>query len=276
MVWGRKKEPEDPAVYAARKDYDRAINIYRDRLAKQPGNLNMRLALGDTLLMAGRVDDAIQEFRDLAGQCTEQGFIVKAIAVYKKILRIRPTMTEIEHFLMELSGKRDQVVPPRSSSQSGQVAPSETKSESLPFVETETVLFRHLSSEEFQEVVSRLTLKHYEEGSLIVFEGDPGESMFVIVNGEVSVNTMDANGKQITLANLGEGEFFGEVSLLTGRPRTATIITNTGTDLLELTREDYGRIVADHPHVADVLQEWHHQRAYKTVEAIIQAWRKSQ
>jgi cAMP-dependent protein kinase regulator len=273
MALGRKKEPEDPAVYVARKEYDRAIKIYRERLAKQPDNLNMRLALGDALWLAGHDEKAIQEFSSLAKLYTEQGFMVKAIAVYKKILRLRPEMAEVENKLMQLSGNREEIPSPKSSEPS-EKAPSEKKS--LPVIGMETILFRHLSTEEFREVVSRLTLKHYEEGSLIVSEGDPGDSMFVIVNGEVSVKTKNAQGKQITLANLGEGEFFGEISLLTGRPRTATIITNTDSDLLELTREDYGKIVNDHPHVADVLKEWHQKRAYKTVEAIIQSRRESE
>ena len=273
MVLGRKKEPEDPAIYVARKEYDRAIKLYRERLSKQPDNLNMRLALGDALWLAGHDEQAIQELTNLAKLYTGQGFIVKAIAVYKKILRLRPGMAEAERSLMELSGNREEILSPEPAESSNKVL-SEKKS--LPVVEMETVLFRHLSAEEFREVVSRLTLKHYEEGSLIVAEGDPGNSMFVIVNGEVSVNTTNAKGKQITLANLGEGEFFGEISLLTGRPRTATIITNTDSDLLELTRKDYENIIAEHPNVADVLKEWQHQRAYKTVEAIVQSWRDSQ
>jgi cAMP-dependent protein kinase regulator len=273
MVLGRKKEPEDPAKYVARKEYDRAIKLYRERLSKQPDNLNMRLALSDALLLSGHDDEAIQELTTLARLYTEEGFIVKAIAVYKKILRLRPGMAEAERSLMELSGNRDEAASPKAAESSEKVR-SEKKS--LPVVEMETVLFRHLSAEEFREVVSRLTLKHFEEGSVVVAEGDPGDSMFVVVNGEVSVNTKNAKGKQITLANLGEGEFFGEISLLTGRPRTATIITNMDSDLLELTRKDYENVVAEHPNVADVLKEWHHQRAYKTVEAIIQSWRDSQ
>jgi cAMP-dependent protein kinase regulator len=272
MVLGRKKEPEDPAIYVARKEYDRAIKLYRECLSKQPDNLNMRLAFADALWLAGHGEEAIQELINLANLYTEQRFIVKAIAVYKKILRLRPGMVEIEQSLMKLSGKREEVPSPKPS----QTSEKKPEKKSLPVVEMETVMFRHLSAEEFREVVSRLTLKHYEEGSLIVSEGDPGDSMFVIVNGEVSVNTTNAKGKQITLANLGDGEFFGEISLLTGRPRTATIITNTNSDLLELTREDYENIVADHPHVADVLKELHHQRAYNTVEAIIQSFRDSQ
>ena len=273
MVLGRKKEPEDPAIYVARKEYDRAIKLYRERLSKQPDNLNMRLALADALYLAGHDENAIKELTNLAKLYTEQGFMVKAIAVYKKILRLRPEMPEAERSLMELSGKREEVPAPKPEPSSEKAS---SEKESLPIMGVETVLFQHLSAEEFRQVVSRLTLKHYEEGSLIVAEGDPGVSMFVVVNGEVSVNTTNAKGKRITLANLGEGEFFGEISLLTGRPRTATIITNIDSDLLELTREDYENIVADHPHVADVLKEWQHQRAHKTAEAIIQSWRDSQ
>lgn len=274
MVLGRKKEPEDPAIYVAQKEYDRAIKLYRERLSKQPDNLSMRLALADALWLAGEDEKSIAELTTLAKQYTEQGFMVRAIAVYKKILRLRPGMPEAEQSLMQLSGKRADVSPPTISEQSSKKPSSEK--ETFPIVGVETVLFQNFSAEEFRQIVSRLSLKHYEEGSLIVAEGDPGDSMFVVVNGEVSVNTTNAKGKRITLANLGEGEFFGEISLLTGRPRTATIITNTDSDLLELTRKDYENIVADHPNVADVLKEWHHQRAYKTVEAIIQSWRDSQ
>lgn len=83
--------------------------------------------------------------------------------------------------------------------------------------------------------------------------------------------TKNAQQKEVVLANLGEGEFFGEVSLLTGRPRTATILTNVDSELLELTRDDYERIASKYPHVKDVVQEFHQQRAYKTVEAMIQS-----
>jgi len=81
--------------------------------------------------------------------------------------------------------------------------------------------------------------------------------------------------KQI-VANLTlrQGEFFGEISLLTGKPRTATIITSTSSELLELTRDDFAKIVKKHPHVQKVVEEFHLQRAHKTMEAIIQSLQK--
>jgi cAMP-dependent protein kinase regulator len=263
MVLGRKRDSDEPEQYLARKEYDRAIAIYRDRITKQSKNLNLRLALGDAYLQAGRSDEAIEEYRNLAGIYTEGGFIAKAIAVYKKILRIRPTMTEIEYCLMELSDKRE----------SAEQTSEEAKSEGSSYLAIDTVLFSGLTKEEFRRVVSHLSLRHYEEETVIVSEGDPGESMFIVVNGEVRVNTTDTKGKQITLANLAEGEFFGEVSLLTGRPRTATIITNIPSDLLELTRSDFDKIVADFPHVREVLKDSHQQRALNTIDVIVKSRR---
>jgi hypothetical protein len=58
---------------------------------------------------------------------------------------------------------------------------------------------------------------------------------------------------------------------LTGKPRTATIITNSKSELLELTKSDYEKIIAKFPNVTKVVEEFHLQRTYKTVEAMIQA-----
>ena len=270
MVPGKKKDSDEPEHFLALKEFDRAIAIYRDRIVNQPKNVNLRHALADAYLQANRSDEAIQEYRDLAAQYTETGSIAKAIAVYKKILRIRPTMTEIEYYLMELSDKRGPAVLELDANEEV----DQEKVDAVPFLAIDTVLFRGLSRDEFRKVVSHLTFRHYEEESIVVSEGDPGESMFIIVNGEIRVNTSDATGKQITLANLGEGEFFGEVSLLTGKPRTATIITNFPSDLLELSLTDFESIVADFPRVREILEDSHQQRAYKTIEAIIQSRRE--
>src|SRR5262245_9338555 len=146
MVLGRKKEPEDPAIYVARKEYDRAIKLYGERLTKQPNNLNMRLALADALWLAGQDEKSIQELMALAKLYTEQRFMVKAIAVYKKILRLRPGMAEAEQSLLELSGKRVEVPQPEPAQSSKKSSPEKA---SLPIVGMETVLFRNLSVEEF-------------------------------------------------------------------------------------------------------------------------------
>ena len=117
-------------------------------------------------------------------------------------------------------------------------------------------------------------LRHYEEDTIVVQEGDPGDSMYVVVRGQVRVLTRDNRQNEIVLANLGEGDFFGEVALLTGRPRTATIITNLSTELLELRGKILKLSAPVFRMFAQCMEEFHQHRAYKTIEAMIQSMRE--
>jgi cAMP-dependent protein kinase regulator len=71
------------------------------------------------------------------------------------------------------------------------------------------------------------------------------------------------DGKQVPIAELEEGAFFGEMSILTGKPRTATIVATELSELLELDRPTLDSITQTHPHVWDVLQEFANQRMAK-------------
>ncbi|PWT93338.1 MAG: hypothetical protein C5B54_01995 [Acidobacteria bacterium] len=262
------KKSDDPQEYIARKEYKKAIDLLREKLSKQPKNNSIRLSLADTLFADNQQAEAINEYRTLASQYTEEGFLVKGIAVYKKILKLRPDMRDVEELLEKLSDKRSD--PPSGRKEVSAVEPTFEETAST---EIESKLFRDLSQEELRQVIDKLILRHYEEDTIIVQEGDPGDSLFIVARGEVRVLTKDSKQKEVTLASLGEGEFFGEVSLLTGRPRTATIITNVDSDLLELKRLDFDVIIEQFPHVRQVLEDFHQQRAYKTVEAMIQSFR---
>ena len=263
MFW-RKKDPED---FIEKKQYQKAITLYKEKLKEQPQNTALILNLADTLLLDKQVDLAIREYKRIATIQTEQGFVLKAIAMYKKILKLQPDNTEVEHLLSNLSERMS------LTTESGPIKDRPVKQSAAPSttLEVQTELFKDLSTDEFKHVVSKLKLRHFDKDSVVVKEGDPGDSLFVVVRGDVRVLTHIDNNKEVFLANLGEGEFFGEIALLTGKPRTATIITNEKSELLELTKYDYEKIVAKYPNVTKVVEEFHLQRTYKTVEAMIQA-----
>lgn len=88
----------------------------------------------------------------------------------------------------------------------------------------------------------------YGAGEVIVREGDAGSSMFVIARGEAVV-TMEA--ATAPLARLKMGDFFGEMSLLTGDPRTATVSASTDCELVEITAEGFRGFVMSEPVIAD-------------------------
>jgi len=89
-------------------------------------------------------------------------------------------------------------------------------------------LFEVLNEEERAALVKEMELEQHREGDIIITEGEPGSSMYVISTGEVKVYTRGQKGS-VYLAKLGEGDFFGEVSMLTGKPRTATITASQPT-----------------------------------------------
>jgi len=264
-----KKKKEEPHALIARKEYKKAIELLRNRVSRDLDNTGLRLQLAEVYLSNGQMSEAMMEFRRVASQHAKEGNAVKAIAIYKKMLQLSPSK-EIESLLENLT----ESITVKAAAEEEPPAMAEKQEPPARTVRVETKLFAHLKPEEFKQIVSKLNLRHYDEDTIVVSEGDAGNSLFIVVQGEVRVLTKDVKEKEVVLANLGEGEFFGEVSLLTGKPRTATIITNTISDLLELTKADYDNIIAKYPHVRQVLEEFHLQRAYKTVEAMVQSFRE--
>jgi cAMP-dependent protein kinase regulator len=122
-------------------------------------------------------------------------------------------------------------------------------------------LFRDFSVDEMVAVIQGLKLLTFERGQVILREGQPGGSLYTLTSGRVRAFRRDAEGKQYPLGDLSEGAFFGEMSILSGRPRTASIVALTRCELLELDRLTLDGITKAHPHVWDVLREFAEKRA---------------
>ena len=116
-------------------------------------------------------------------------------------------------------------------------------------------LFEALKDDERDALIKEMEVESHDEGSVIISEGDPGSSMYLIVSGEVKVYTRGTSGT-VYLARLGEGDFFGEVSVLTGKPRTATITASQRTELLRLDKEKLDGVLRDSPDGRGI--EWPH------------------
>jgi CRP/FNR family cyclic AMP-dependent transcriptional regulator len=90
----------------------------------------------------------------------------------------------------------------------------------------------------------------YPRGSIIVFEDDPGDSLFIVRAGRVKVVLIGEDGREVILGILGVGDHFGELSLIDGQPRSAHVIAMEDTQLIVLRREDFRRRVEESPAVA--------------------------
>ena len=125
-------------------------------------------------------------------------------------------------------------------------------------------LFRDFAVDEMVAVIQGLKLLTFERGQAILREGQPGGSLYTLTSGRVRAFKRDpSTGKQSQLGDLKEGAFFGEMSILTGQPRMASIVALTRCELLELDRSTLDGITKTHPHVWDVLREFAEKRQAK-------------
>ncbi len=116
-------------------------------------------------------------------------------------------------------------------------------------------LFAALSVDEMVAVIAGLNLLTFDRGDVIIRQGQPGNSLYMLTSGKVRA-FVKKDGKNVPVADLSEGAFFGEGSILTGKPRSATVAALTSCELLELDRPTLDEITSRHPHVMDVMREF--------------------
>jgi small-conductance mechanosensitive channel/CRP-like cAMP-binding protein len=113
---------------------------------------------------------------------------------------------------------------------------------------TKVSVFQSLSETENGQLAHAATLSVFGAGEVIVRQGESGSSMFVVATGEVVV-VLEAEGQEV--ARIGPGGFFGEMSLLTGAPRNATVRATEDSELLEIAADAFRQFVLANPAVVE-------------------------
>ena len=126
---------------------------------------------------------------------------------------------------------------------------SQVTTQNVDFLAT-VPLFNGLDRVELERFAEVTREKSYPKGSVILFEDDPGDSLFVVREGRVKVVLIGEDGREVILGVLGVGEYFGELSLIDDRPRSAHVIAMEDSNLLVLRREDFRKRVESSPSVA--------------------------
>jgi CRP-like cAMP-binding protein len=136
-------------------------------------------------------------------------------------------------------------------------------------------LMRHLPAEQIERILPCIDDRQLKKGEILFRNGDPGDALYIIGSGKVEVLSEDprteasrggaASGSAIAV--LGKGNAFGEMSLLAGDPRTATIRAVEDSDLLKIDKSVFERLVAEDPQMADAVKHISHRRAIDNLSA---------
>ena len=111
-------------------------------------------------------------------------------------------------------------------------------------------IFSDLSAKVLDELLSRMTKRSYQKNNMILMEDEFGDTFFIIASGSIKITRVSEDGREVILAMLGEGEFFGEMSLLDGETRSANAIAIEESNVLILKRHDFLLFLERFPRIA--------------------------
>ncbi len=116
-------------------------------------------------------------------------------------------------------------------------------------------LFTSLNDAQIEQLARNAVVQRYAAGEALVRQGDAGQSLFVVKSGGVRVDVRGDAGQVTTVGRLGPDEFFGETSLLTGEPRSATVLADVETEVVVVDKDSLAAVIAADPRILEALSE---------------------
>jgi cAMP-dependent protein kinase regulator len=276
-----------------RKKYDKAERLLRKEFEGGRRDAALRLQLADVIALAGRGAEAMAIYSGLADELARGGHAARAIGVLKKMELLAPGRGDIADRLAALIGDHGEgaeapaatappaTAPPVASEAGafdldlpdvasiagtdpiGSLEPevasgSEPEAAPAAFLGPafSSPLFGDFTRDDLGAVIRSLRFLTFEPGDVIVGDGEPGDSLLVISSGRVKAYVKAPEGRYREVREMGEGDFFGEVALLYGRPRTATVTAVESCEILELERTVVESLAATRPRVREVLESF--------------------
>ena len=111
-------------------------------------------------------------------------------------------------------------------------------------------LFSELTNTELDLILASAREQRYPRGSIVFYEGDPGDFLMVVLTGKVKVVLLGKEGQEIILSLLGPRDFFGEMAILESAPRSATVMTIEASEFLCLGQQNFTTLLQNHPPIS--------------------------
>ncbi|MCK9420376.1 MAG: mechanosensitive ion channel family protein [Nitrospirae bacterium] len=134
-------------------------------------------------------------------------------------------------------------------------AEQERRADELMNMMKNVEIFSFLSKVELRDLVAHVSVKTYAAGEVPVRQGEPGSSFYIIKSGKVDVVVEKSSRERAVVATLGPGNFFGEMSLLTGALRTASIRVKDDAEFIVIDKESFRTTLINNPSIAENLSQ---------------------
>jgi CRP/FNR family transcriptional regulator, cyclic AMP receptor protein len=110
----------------------------------------------------------------------------------------------------------------------------------------EIPLFKGLDDNVLEALERVSTIKTFPKNTILFSEGDQSDSFYIIRSGKVNVGINDEEGREVILSILGPGEYFGEIALMDGEPRSAYVMTKEPSQLIIISKTDFHELLSSH------------------------------
>jgi CRP-like cAMP-binding protein len=270
-------------------DHARALAIYQHILWAVPLDYEVRTQIADVLVDLGAADAAAQVYRTVAIHDIRAGHPLPALVACQALVKLGLAIDDIESLLVKTyaSGSpqlarfairpapvdpNTKVDPPSATPKSLQHAAEQALRAALDlsaFVGYQEQyhplpFLSELTPESFVAVARSLTILRLKDGDVVMHQGDTGDSLFLVASGELRVFVKTPDGPK-DVAHLFENTLFGEMALITGQPRTASVAVVGEADVIQVSKTALVAVIAAVPAVREALDRFSRERLIKNL-----------
>jgi CRP-like cAMP-binding protein len=304
--WLKDRRPPSVDELVAAGQYARAAAVLRAETQARPATVSERLRLADLLVLADRRRDAVPILLAVADELARYGMDERALEALRRADAIEPGHAAVRQRFESMAQAARARLAAAEATARGLDAKTDPAIESPPVrpagltdgapegtlaVDRELLAFAHelaqrpgkgrelLAAQLFsgiQHYLLRRTQaglhrRRHPAGAIVVSEGDPGDSIFLLAKGSVRVLVIGGHGRALEIRRLDAPDFFGEVAALSGLPRSATVVAVTQCELLEIDRWALERLVEARPAAKSILEGASEGRTHSAEEAAVRA-----
>jgi cAMP-dependent protein kinase regulator len=225
----------------SRGEWEKALEGFQKHCGQEPEDLRSQLKVAELLERLGQKKEAARVYRRVAEAYARDGFLLQAISINKIILRVDPSSKDANDRLAQLYSNRICETKPLRP-----LYP-------IPFLS-------ELNEPELHLLLEHVQIKTFQKDVFICREGERGDSLYLLIRGEVAIIKQIPRGQELWIRNLREGDFFGEFGFFTDQKRHADVKALTDCEILEIPGNQLNPIIKTHAHIKEVLQNFFKQR----------------